>query len=91
MEIFFELNFPFFFFFCSVKYVRHWCKFYEHVIEVKEDISGMGKYVGQDFEVVLYSSSKTAKEVDFHNSTFPFFYSRQGPQTEHSVVLLSHV
>lgn len=74
-----------------MKYIRHWCKFYKRVTEVKEDISGMGKYVGQDFEVVLYSSSKTAKEVDFYISNLPIFYSRQGPQTKHSFVLLSHV
>lgn len=74
-----------------MKYIRHWCKFYEHVTEVKEDILGMGKYVGQDFEMGLYSSSKTGTEVDFHISNVPIFYSRQGPQTEHSFVLLNHV
>lgn len=51
----------------------------------------MGKYVGQDFEMGLYSSSKTGTKVDFHISNVPIFYSRQGPQTEHSFVLLSHV
>lgn len=89
MEIFFGLHFHF----CPVKYISHLCKFYEHFKEEKGEVTGRGKYVAQNFETVLDSSSKTAEKLCFCNTKFLFFYSRLGSQIhpEHVFVLLACV